>query len=342
MIYLETILLTILTCESIASSITDVKSGVVYNKSLLFAAIAGAAADIVYYCLFAREYFAFFAVNFCAVAVISIVFYAYHIWAAGDSKLFILTVMLIPARIYSENRLGVVPAMSILIYTFSIAFVYVIAESIVLDIKQRSLPNLKFNIRGELFTFLKQYIYCAVYMIAFYQIMRFILPNAYSQNAPLLFLINIVFVLTLINYNLFKPVLFLVGAAVIALSCLFQGSGGFTVPDLKSFVLMIALILIRKITQRHNYKELPTQEVKAGMVLSFVTVATFINSRTKELPQSTTEDISSRISAVEAESIRCWGKSKAGKPTIIVVRKIPFAIFISIGTLIFVLSGVCK
>lgn len=342
MIYLETLLLILLACESIASSITDVKSGIVYNKSLLLVAILGAAVDIVYYCLFARAFFMLFIVNLCAVAVISIVFYAYHIWAAGDSKLFILIVLLIPARIYSENRLSIVPAVSILIYTFSIAFVYMISESIVLDIKQKSTPKFKFNIKGELLPFIKQYIYCVIYLVAFYQIMRFVLPDAYSHDTPLLLLINIIFVLSLINYNLLRPAFLIVGVVVITFSCLFQGSGVFSLPDIKSFILMILLLLIRKFTQRHNYKELPTQDVEAGMVLSFITIAMFINSSIQGMPRSTTEDLSSRISAEEAESIRCWGKSKAGKSTIIVVRKIPFAIFISIGTLIFVLSGVFK
>ena len=71
------------------------------------------------------------------------------------------------------------------------------------------------------------------------------------------------------------------------------------------------------------------------MVLSYMTVSSFLKSKVKGLPKYTLESIRTRITSEEAESIRRWKKSKYGKDTIIIVRKIPFAIFICIGFITF-------
>ena len=96
---------------------------------------------------------------------------------------------------------------------------------------------------------------------------------------------------------------------------------------------------MRMISSEYNYKQIKTSEIKEGMVLSYATVASFSNSRVKGLPQITTEDIQSRISEAEAESIRRWECSKSGLQTITIVRKLPFACFISIGFILFIILG---
>ena len=69
---------------------------------------------------------------------ISIAFYAIHIWAAGDSKLLILTIMLIPTRLYYEGNI-VSATVVLIIMIFSFAFIYTIIESICIGIKEKNL-----------------------------------------------------------------------------------------------------------------------------------------------------------------------------------------------------------
>ena len=87
-------------------------------------------------------------------------------------------------------------------------------------------------------------------------------------------------------------------------------------------------------------EEIQTSEVKKGMVLSYATVVGFMPSRVKGLPQTTSEDMSSRITEEEAEAVRRWEKSKYGKNSIIIVRKIPFAIFIVCGTISYIVMRI--
>ncbi|MCD8216029.1 MAG: hypothetical protein LUC97_10385 [Clostridiales bacterium] len=70
--------------------------------------------------------------------------------------------------------------------------------------------------------------------------------------------------------------------------------------------------------------------------MAYSTIVSFLPSSVKELLKTKgTEDIRSKITEEEAESIKRWENSKYGQHEIIIVRKIPFAIFISIGTVIY-------
>ena len=61
----------------------------------------------------------------------------------------------------------------------------------------------------------------------------------------------------------------------------------------------------------------------------------FAKSRVKGLPTFSTEDLKSRLSAEEVDSINRWSKTSSGQEAIVIVRKIPFALFIGVGTLLF-------
>lgn len=79
---------------------------------------------------------------------------------------------------------------------------------------------------------------------------------------------------------------------------------------------------------------IPTKEVKEGMIMSYFAIQQFFGSRVKGLPDTTDETTKSRISADEADAIKRWEKSKYGQPQIMVVRYIPFAVFILIGMIV--------
>jgi len=79
-----------------------------------------------------------------------------------------------------------------------------------------------------------------------------------------------------------------------------------------------------------------------GMILSLKTVIKFSSSGIKDLPLITTEDLRSRLTKEEVENIHRWGNSANGKSTITIVRKIPFAIFIASGVLVFLIMELIK
>ena len=102
----------------------------------------------------------------------------------------------------------------------------------------------------------------------------------------------------------------------------------------KSYIVLFLALFLRHIMSGYNYQEIPTKDVEKGMVLSYVTLAKFLPSRVKGLPKQGGEDMRYRITEDEMNAIKRWENSKYGEDTIIIVRKIPFAIFIVTGILL--------
>ena len=110
--------------------------------------------------------------------------------------------------------------------------------------------------------------------------------------------------------------------------------------SLISYSLAILFILLKVFIDEYNYQTINTAQVKKGMILSLATTIQFTNSKVQGLPKPSTEDLRSRLSEDEATAVRKWEKSKYGAETVQIVTKIPFAIFISIGTICYIILGV--
>ena len=106
------------------------------------------------------------------------------------------------------------------------------------------------------------------------------------------------------------------------------------------YAIVLLAMLMRILISEYNYEEVDTCNIKKGMILSVSDTMLFVNSKIKGLPMLSTEDLRSRLTDEEANSVVKWGKSKIGKKTVKIVRKTPFAIFISLGVIIFVALGV--
>jgi len=335
MIIIEAILVTVLICTCIYVTITDLKHGIIQNKVLGLAGVVGIIANAIYYLAYAKYFVIAFALNFTVMILISIVFYVLHIWAAGDSKLLILTVFLIPARFYFDGN-NVAATVVIMIIIFSIAFLYVIGESICLGIKEKNLFQIGI-IKTDIRNMIKQYIKCTCLVTLLGIFLRLIIPEFYEQNIELIMIINMVVVLLSYNIKLFDKIIPLLILILVTIVCfVFTVSESVNI-NFKIYPLVLVVMILRMIAEKYNYKTIPTSNVEKGMVLSYSTVMFFTPSSIKGLPHATTEDIRSKINDDEVESIKRWEHSKYGQPTITIVRKIPFAIFISIGTVIYTL-----
>lgn len=119
--------------------------------------------------------------------------------------------------------------------------------------------------------------------------------------------------------------------------CLRQSFG---IMYIVNFGLVFIVILMKLFISEYNYEYINTSDVKAGMIISTETSMLFLNSRVKGLPDISNENISDRLSESECESIRRWEKSSYGSKTVKIVRKIPFAIFISLGIVTYIIVGV--
>ena len=132
----EALLLIVLSATCLYCSVTDIRDGIIKNKVLLGSGVLCCGLNFTYYCFFGQQYLWMFFLDFVVLVILSIVMYAFNLWAAGDSKLLFLIVFAIPARFYDATT-GIAPAFFVIVFTFSISFIYIVLESIVLRLKNR-------------------------------------------------------------------------------------------------------------------------------------------------------------------------------------------------------------
>ncbi len=90
------------------------------------------------------------------------------------------------------------------------------------------------------------------------------------------------------------------------------------------------------------YQEVKICDLKRGMILSSVSSMLMQNSRVRGLPPISSEDLRSRLTEEQVDSIGRWASSR-NIIAVTVVRKIPFAIFIFAGFLsYFIIWGIVK
>ena len=110
----------------------------------------------------------------------------------------------------------------------------------------------------------------------------------------------------------------------------------------ENYIMVVVLLIFQMTIKTILYEEIKIADLKKGMILSTISSMMMQNSRVRGLPLVSTEDLKSRLTEEQVNSICRWSKSRKIE-TITIVRKIPFAIFIFSGFLsYFVIWGVIK
>jgi len=321
---------------------SDVRKGIVENRAVALGMLFGVIINTIYYSVFAASLFKLYIVNLAIISGLSVLFYAWHYWAAGDSKLLIAMTILIPGRLYDNDGLSI-PGISYVIIIFLVAYLYIIAESVTAYIRRekfyhgarvniRSIPSIIVNYAAVL---------CLLSIVSLIWSIGF--KDFYRDNHMIFSLFSVFLVSYFADIKFLKQkcilILLACGAIVLFIA---GGLRNQLYPwlMLRNYVIVIGAIFIRHFVSGYNYQEIPTSEVRTGMVLAYTSVLLFQGSTIKDLPASTSEDMRDRINDVQAEAIHRWGKSKKGRPSIVIVRKMPFAIFIVFGILLYILIRV--
>lgn len=330
----EASLLIVLLATCLYCSFTDIKDGIIKNKVLLASGLLCCLLNFIYYFFFGREYFRTFLIDFVVLVALSIIMYAFNLWAAGDSKLLFLIVFAIPARYYDSN-MGIAPAFFVIIFTFSISFIYVVGESIILRIKKRD--SIRVPAGSNAVHFLRDYVYISAYIIGVNYLLSYFFPQFVSQNSSLISMLGMFIAIVIYKHPFFfrTPVIFFVASFSVLVFILYGLRYGFYLPNFRVYFYVAAVLFLRSISEQYNYKVIPTESVAPGMILSFVSVAAMNNSRVQGLPKNTTEDMRSRLTSEEVGSILRWKDTKYGLAELVIVRKIPFAVFMMLGVLTF-------
>lgn len=154
---------------------TDLRHGQIKNKHLVVGFTIGLALNIVYYAVYCRDCLGITALNLFISALLSIGFYFVHIWSAGDSKLLIVLISLLPGRLFWANTDTIVPAAYLFILVFSIGYLYLIGEAVYLDFKKHAikLPTIT---KAGAWTTIKSYFHAFIILYAWNSVLSIAAP----------------------------------------------------------------------------------------------------------------------------------------------------------------------
>ena len=324
----------------IISAITDFKERKIYNKYLISAIAISVIAYIVFWKQIEIDLIFRYTLNLLISVGISFAFFYFKIWAAGDAKLFLALIFMIPYEIYGTNEFNVFPALYLLIMIFGMAFVYIVIETVYLWIKDKEkFEILKiFNITKEQFgNFLIRYFMGYVIILFINNIITRFFSEFRLYNGGLALLCNMLILLFIYRIVGQIKLTSIITTIFVVLNLIYYIKFGFciNVIDIKLLVLVIIIMLFRTIAEKYNYEEIKIENLKPRMILAYGSVLKFYSSRIKGLPKITDETTDSRLTEEEVNSIKRWSKTKKGQNTIEIVRHIPFAPFMMLGEILF-------
>ncbi len=333
-------------CLGIVSSISDFRNKKIYNKYIIISIIASIMTYVFFFKQIDRIYIKNFAINFIISCLVSFAFFYFKIWAAGDAKLFIAIIFMIPFELYEVSLRNYFPGLYVLIYVFSIAFIYVLLETIVLFVGDKNkfegikkyFVNVKHNVGNGCIDFLMGY----SFILTINNCLSIFVNDFYNNNGELLFISNtliLLFVYRLIKARKNRIIVLIISSIVNIIHICITGIFKYSVNSVFMLVIII-IIIFRNISEKYNYKTIDVKDLKERMILSYGSVLSFYGSRVKGLPHYTDESTDSRLSETEVESIKRWSNTSKGMNTITIVRHMPFAPFILAGEILFFVSRV--
>ncbi|MBV7276158.1 hypothetical protein I6U48_25055 [Clostridium sp. PL3] len=338
--YIYGILIAIILGAGCMATYTDIKEGKIYNKHLLIFFLMAIVLQVIYLSSKNQDVVKGYLINLAASIIFSLSIYCFKIWAAGDAKLLILIMSLMPLEVYKINNMNVFPGFSIIMYIFLCGFIYVALESMFLYVKDKFIKREISSMYCIDIKLLKNLAPKLIFAWVISINVNFVLSKYfkvfYFYNLSLCMLFNALLIVYLARYIgnkiIFSFVLVL-GGSIYIYNFINSSITNVNV-NLKVMALVIILIFLRTLCGKYNYKKITIENLKTGMILSAGTVLSFNGSRVKGLPVDASESMNSRINEEQINSIRRWHKSSRGFDEVVIVRQIHFAPFILLGTII--------
>lgn len=311
------------------SSKTDLKEGIIYNRHLKFFLICAVVLGIIYYGYFARDIFMLFLVNLFIVSFASLLLFYTHSFAGGDCKLAIIMAGLYPANYYITY--GNWPYTLVLAIMFAVIIGYLYL--FVLSFKSIAMKetNISIDLIKDYFvSFIKNFAIATIYISCLTLFLYWFQNNGFIINPWIVRFFCLFIAWIVSHYNILKNRYLVMAVAIIDLFlCLYLKFIPFSINP-EHYIIVLLLLVFQFTIQTNIYEEIPVENLKPGMILTTFASVIMQGSRIKGLPGISSEDLKCRLTEEEVISIKSWAATSK-IDYISIVKKIPFAIFISLG-----------
>lgn len=329
MYLLETVNLCLAICLCAMCSRSDICSGTIHNKTLAVFTAGAVLIDIVYYGFLARDLLWDFLANLTIIVAVSLYLFYSHYFAGGDCKMTMVLALLYPARFYVEYKNSIVTLIFAIGVSIFTGYIYLLGDSVKAILMKKTRITVKY-LKAFLSDFLKSYISALIYIALLNCVFLILERIGISINVWISRCACMLIAWCIGRYPVFKKNIFLVSilAMTAAISVIVR-----TVPISfrpENYALVLILLLCQLTIRTAIYENVRVEQLRRGMILTALSSCLMQTSITKGLPGISTEDLKSRLTDEQIQSIKIWAKA-THTDELTVVKKIPFAIFLSIG-----------
>ncbi len=326
---IEILLMTLMVLNCLYASFSDLRTGLIPNRIILYFLVPGLVLDSFYYGFLVRDLIPEFLGNVGLVTLAGIILFYSHSLAGGDVKLMIVLSCLYPARFYIAYSGSILTVVFAVFLAIIFGYIYLLFSSIWrLLIGQN---NISYSyVKGYLQHFFASYGRALVYISALNAI--FIIAEVMGVQTPIWMIYGACLGTSLCIGRiplLRKKEAVLIALAVIIVSSIWTHTLPFSLNP-ESYYLALLLMLFQMLIRTNLYEEIPISSLRSGMILSMAASIPMQASITKNLPKISTENLKSRLTSDEVDSVQKWAKA-VHVSTISIVRKIPFGLFIAMG-----------
>lgn len=308
---------------------SDMLEGIIHNKVLVIFSILAVILDLAYYGYFAQDLFFDFLVNLLIATVLSLYFFYSHTFAGGDCKLTIVLALLYPARYYLVYGGSIITLPFAIGFAILAGYVYLLISSIYKIITKKVKLTYEYA-KSTLLNFLKSYISAMVYIALLNCMLALCSTWGIFLNEWVSAGICLAVAYCVGRFPVLKRCALIVPAilAVAVISVIIKTAPISLHPE--NYILVLLLLICQMTIKTTLYEKVRVEQLRKGMILSALSSILMQTSITKGLPKVSSEDLKSRLSLDEIDKIKIWAKATHTEE-LIIVKKIPFAIFISIG-----------
>ncbi|MBQ8011731.1 MAG: hypothetical protein IJ265_09265 [Oscillospiraceae bacterium] len=314
---------------------SDLQNGIIRNKVLGIFAVIGMILDIAYYGIFAQDLFADFLFNFLTVTIVCLFLFFSHSFAGGDCKMAIVLSLLYPARMYytyNQSNITLLFAIGLAILT---GYLYLLIDASRAIVTRKTSVTRSY-IKSSLLSFFSSYLPAMAYIAFFNSVFLLFDLHGITPNVWISRSVCLLVAWCTGRFPIFKKLFLILPAIMVTLIISFLAGVLPLSVHFENYLLVFILLFCQLIIKTTIYETISMDQLKKGMILSSFSSILMQSSITKGLPGISTEDLKSRLSDDEVQSIKRWAKdTHTDKLTI--VRKIPFAVFIAIGFAVYFL-----
>lgn len=324
------------------SIFTDLKHGIIRNEHLLiFGTIAIVLNIISSFFNNDIEWSEYFGDVIISI-IISLILYFTKIWAGGDCKLYLVIALSMPYCIVSKQTYGISWIIFVPIIAFLVGYLFIIIDSIIQRIRKKENKDKEENILKKSLDGFIKYLkyYFAIILVNRILSMIYVGLNITTVNQWIALIVNVAIIiiigkLDILKYKSVVLTLIIVDIVigVLDIEWIFTG---------QTILIWIAIIIsniLKNFADNYNYEYIDIDKVRTGMILSTVSSVILANDKLSRFKKVSDETLKSRLTEEDVEKIHDVSAKREYLKQVSIVKKIPFALFISVATILVVIGG---